>query len=313
MRKDDDVQPAGTARPNLALPPPRDAVFLVVGLLGVSLSGPLIAATVAPALAIAFWRNALGTAVTGSVMLLRNRAELRRISRRELGLSGLAGVFLAAHFATWIPSLTMTTVATSTALVATQPVFVATLAHLQGTFLPRRAWWAIGLAVVAAALITGADVSLSGRAVLGDLLAVLGGACAALYVTAGAKARTTMSASVYTTLCYGVCAVVLLIACVIGRQHVIGFSGNAWLKVVAITVVAQLLGHTLFNLVLRSTSPTVISIALLLEVPGAALVAFVWLHQHPPATAWPGLVLLLVALVGVVSARGTELPVEATE
>lgn len=313
MRKDGGVQPAGTARPNLALPPPRDALFLVIGLLGVSLSGPLIAATIAPALVIAFWRNALGTGVTAAATLVRNRAELRALTRRELGLSALAGVFLAAHFASWIPSLTMTTVATSTALVATQPVFVAAIAHVQGTFLPRRAWWAIALAVVAAALITGADLSLSGRAVAGDLLAVLGGAFAALYVTTGAKARTTLSAGVYTMLCYGVCSIVLLLGCVIGRQHLVGFSGNAWLKIVAITVVAQLLGHSLFNLVLRSTSPTVISIALLLEVPGAALVAFIWLHQHPPASAWPGLVLLLFALVGVVSARGADLPVEATE
>jgi len=85
--------------------------------------------------------------------------------------------------------------------------------------------------------------------------------------------------------------------------HVTGFSGNAWLKIVFVTVCAQLLGHTLINVVLHSTSPTVVSLALLFEVPGAALVAYLWLHQRPPASALPGIALLLAGLAVVVRAR----------
>jgi drug/metabolite transporter (DMT)-like permease len=101
--------------------------------------------------------------------------------------------------------------------------------------------------------------------------------------------------------------------CVIGGVPLHGYSGNAWLKLALVTGCAQLLGHSLINVVLRSTSPTVVSLALLLEVPGAALVAFVWLHQRPPWTAVPGLVLLLVGLAVVARAREAALPVEATE
>ena len=68
------------------------------------------------------------------------------------------------------------------------------------------------------------------------------------------------------------------------------------------TVAAQLLGHSLINLVLRSTSATFVSLAVLLEVPGAAVIAYFWLHQHPPGWAFPGLVLLFVGLVLVVRA-----------
>ena len=103
-----------------------------------------------------------------------------------------------------------------------------------------------------------------------------------------------------------------IIVCLVGRVRLGGYSGDAWLKIVAVTVVAQLLGHTLFNVVLRSTSPTVVSLAILLEVPGAAIVAYLWLHQHPPLTAVPGLVLLLGGLVLVSRSRGRQ-PVEAVE
>jgi drug/metabolite transporter (DMT)-like permease len=78
-------------------------------------------------------------------------------------------------------------------------------------------------------------------------------------------------------------------------------------------VAAQLLGHSLINVVLRSTSPTVVSLAILLETPGAAIVAYVWLHQHPPWTAIPGLVLLFAGLVVVARSRGDDSPVEAVE
>jgi drug/metabolite transporter (DMT)-like permease len=301
------------AAPALALPVPRDLVLIVIGLLGISLSGPIIAATAAPALAIAFWRNALGAAVTGSVAGAGRIGEFRGLSGRQWRTAAVAGILLALHFATWVPSLAMTTVAASTALVCSQPIFVVAIARFQGNRFPRRVWLGIAVAVLGAALITGADVSLSVRAVTGDLLALAGALFAAGYVTVGARARATMSAPVYTTACYSCCALLLLAACAVGRQPLVGFSGNAWVKIVAVTIAAQLLGHTLFNIVLRSTGPTVVSIAILLETPGAALVALLWLHQHPPLTAWPGVVLLLAAIATVITARGEELPVEATE
>jgi drug/metabolite transporter (DMT)-like permease len=49
---------------------------------------------------------------------------------------------------------------------------------------------------------------------------------------------------------------------------------------------------------------------LLLEVPGAALLAAVFLGQAPPWGVYAGLVLILVGLAVVVSARHTPAPVE---
>jgi drug/metabolite transporter (DMT)-like permease len=114
-----------------------DVLLVAVAVTAVATSGPLMAATAAPALAIAFWRNALGAGLIVPVALVRARDELRGLQRRERVLALVAGVFLAAHFATWVPSLTYTSVASATALVSTQPVWVALLARAQGVHVSR--------------------------------------------------------------------------------------------------------------------------------------------------------------------------------
>jgi drug/metabolite transporter (DMT)-like permease len=294
----------------VTVPPRRDAALIAVAVAAVSTSGPLIAATAAPALAIAAWRNLMASGVLLPIALVTRRAEIRSLDRREWRLSLLAGTLLAAHFAAWVPSVTLTSVASSTALVATQPVWAALLALAAGRQVGRPIWVGILVAVAGAAIITGADVTLSARAVAGDLLAVLGGMLAAGYVTAGAAVRVRISTTAYTTVCYSTCAVLLVIVCLAARQPLAGYSAGTWLKLAALTAGAQLLGHSLINVVLRSTSPTVVSLAILFEAPGAALIAAVWLHQLPPVSALPGIAVLLAGLAIVVRAGARAIPVE---
>lgn len=306
-------RPIARGRESLAVPPTLDCALIAVAVAGISFSGPLIAATAAPALAIAFWRNAFGALGSGALAGVRHLTELRSLDMRAVCVAAAAGVALAAHFATWVPSVTMTSVASATALVSTQTIFVALIARWQGRDLPTAAWIGIVVATVGTGLITGADIGTSGRALAGDGLAIIGGLSAGIYVTIGSRARERMTAASYTAICYTVCALALLVVCLIGRVSLHGFSANAWTKIILVTVCAQLLGHSLINVVLRSTSPTVISLAILLETPGAAIVAYVWLNQRPPWTAIPGLILLFAGLVAVARVRGDDAPVEALE
>jgi drug/metabolite transporter (DMT)-like permease len=298
------VPPRAPARDVLALPTGMHAGMLAVAVAGVSFSGPLMAATVAPALAIAFWRNLLG-AVASILALARRPSRLRDLAGkgRSVATAAGAGLLLAVHFATWVPSLTMTSVASATALVSTQGIFAALIARIQGAHVPRAAWWGSGIAVLGVLLVTGVDVSLSARAAAGDVIALVAGAAAALYMSAGARARQTLSTAEYTAVCYGSASIALLLACLVGGQALSGYPADSWWKIIAVTVCAQLLGHTLMNAVVGSTSPTVVALALLLEVPGAAVIAYVWLGQHPPLSAVPGLALLIAGLVVVTRAR----------
>lgn len=295
-------------------PAGSDAVLLSIALVAVSTSGPLMAATAVPALALAFWRNAMASGLLLPFVLVRCRAELAGLDRRERRLALLAGVLLALHFATWIPALDHTSVASATALVATQPVWAALVSRLRGVPVSRGVWIGIAVAMSGVLLLSGVDLSLSRDALLGDLLALAGGVFAAAYVVAGSEVRRSVSTTTYTFLCYSTTSLLLLGTCLVGRQALGGYDGEDWLKLVAITLGAQLLGHSLFNLVLRSVSATVVSMAVLLEIPGAALIAAVFLDQTPPLLALPAAVLLLTGLALVIrsGSRGTSpsVPVE---
>ncbi len=296
-----------------APPVPRvDALLLVVALAAVSTSGPLIAATAVPALAIAFWRNALAAGVLVPVVLTRRRAELRGLTRRERRLALAAGALLALHFAVWIPSLRYTSVASATALVATQPVWAALLVRARGHHVSVRVWTGIGVAVSGALLLSAADLQVSGRALVGDVMAVAGGAFAAGYMVVGSEVRRSVSTTTYTTVCYATTALLLLPVCLLGGQSLSGYGGREWLQLLALTAGAQLLGHSLFNTVLRSVSPTVVSLSILFEIPGAALIAALFLGQTPPLLAVPAAVLLMLGLGLVVRAgeSGPSVPVE---
>ncbi|MFI1991302.1 DMT family transporter [Actinoplanes sp. NPDC020271] len=283
---------------------PLTVLALVVAVLAVSSSGPLIAFASAPALAVAFWRNGLASVALTPVALGPRRAEVRdaiRGSKRRAGVFCLlAGLALAAHFATWMPSVQLGTVATSTALVATQPVWQGLIAAWQGRRPSATGWAGIVLAVAGAAWATGADVGVSGQAVLADVLAVLGAIFAAVYTALGEQARSALSTTTYTWICYGVCAVLLVIVCLVGGIRLSGYDGRTWAAILALVAGAQLLGHSMFNYALQHTTATTVSVLILLEVPGAALLARLWLGQSPRPGALPGLALLMAGVAVVV-------------
>lgn len=270
------------------------------GVLGIAASGPLMAATSAPALAMSFWRTAAGGAVLGSYSAVTKRAELRSLQRPQLLTVGFAAMMLAAHFACWVTSLKLTSVASSTALVCLQMAWVALFSRLRGHRIPGSVLAGMVVAFLGVLTISGFDAALSSEALVGDLLALLGGAFAALYTMAGAKVRQALSTSSYAALCYGGCGLVLLLVCLGTGQQLIGFDPMVWLLIAAVTVSAQLVGHTVFNHLLAVLSPMVVSLIILLEVPGAAILAAAFIGQAPPWGTYAGLTLILAGLAVVV-------------
>ena len=286
----------------------RDLGLLAVAVVAVSTSGPLIREADAPAFAIASWRNLLAVAALAVVVLARHRRDAAAVDARDRRLTTLAGLLLAGHFATWVPSINLTTVASSVALVCTQPVWAAALASRAGEPVGRRTWIGVALALGGVVVLSGVDLAVSGRALFGDALALAGGALAAGYVHVGAVVRRTVANPVYSLGCYAVAGVLLGVACLGSGDDLVGFDARTWWVIIALTVGPQLLGHTVFNRILPDVGPTVVSVAILLEVVGAALLAWWWFGEVPPAAAIPATALILagVGLV-VLDARAPEL------
>jgi drug/metabolite transporter (DMT)-like permease len=287
--------------------------LLVVGLLGVSGSGPLMAgATMVPAMAMSFWRTGLGAIAITPLALTRHRANLANMARREVVRSVFAGLMLAGHFATWVSALHYTSVASATALVCLQVAWVVLIARLSGHRITREVGLGLLLSLLGVVVVSGVDVTISTEALVGDVLALGGGIFAALYITVGSSVRVHATTTTYTFVCYTTSAIVLLASCLAFGVDLGGYGAKGWLLIASVTLVAQLLGHSIFNHLLSVMSPTVVSMVLLLEVPGAALLAGVFLSQTPPIGVYIGLAFILGGMALVLRARGeSDLPAEA--
>ena len=274
------------------LPTGRDIPFLISGILGIGASGPIIAKSQMPVPSMIFWRNIIGGLIMLPFALVRGEWK-RQVQRNAIKWSALAGFLLALHFICFFWAMKYTSVATGTALTATQPIFAAIFVKLTGGHIPKKSIGGMVIAFVSVIIITGIDLNLSLRSFQGDLMAVIGGALGAVYMMIGAKVQRDISTSTFTSVCYLVCGLSILPVVFLTNANLNGFSSNEWLLLGGLILGAQFLGHTLFNFSLKRVSPAVVSLIVFFEVPVSAILAYFWLGQQPPAGTIPGIIGLL--------------------
>jgi len=278
-----------------AIPAKPDLIRMGLGIIGIGTSGPLIAMSAMPILTLIFWRNLGGSLITLPFALRHAR------DRAGMKWAVIAGVVLALHFVGFFLAMRMTTVAAGTALVALQPIFAALFVKFSGGHIPSKAWLGMVVSFTGVVLVSGVDLTISFRAFLGDLAAIVSAALAAAYMIAGSKAQRTLETSTYTTVCYFVCAMTALPMALIAGNEIFSFEAKEWLILLGLILGAQLLGHTMFNSALKRVSPAVVSLIVFFEVPVSALLAAWWLDQRPPIGVIPGIVLILIGCVLVVT------------
>lgn len=280
---------------------------LVVAVFAISWAGPLVRFASAPALAISAWRLIISVAFIAVVLAVR-RPPVPRLRGRDWLLAGIAGVFLAAHFWSWIASLALTTVSSSVVLVSMQPVFVAALS---GAFLGERAtprqWSGIAVAVTGAVVIAWGDFGLGGRAIVGDGLALAGALFVSVYYVIGRRLRPQMDLWWYIFVIYGLAAVVLVAGIgLLPGVPLTGFPQRDWLIFTALAAGPMMLGHTAVNYALRYVRAYIANIALLMEPIGATLIAWLLpaIAEVPGPQTVLGGALILGGLAVTVLRRG---------
>lgn len=233
-------------------------------------------------LAIAAWRLGIAAFVLIFIGAAKAnvRSELANISRKNLLLAGLSGVFLAAHFAAWISSLQYTSVASSVALVTTNPIWIALFSWL--VFREKLGKWlllGIAAAILGSVFIFAADarletLSAGANPPLGNSLALVGSLTVCGYLLIGRRLRTTMSLLPYIVLTYSSAALVLLGMAWANGNALAGYSMLAWLCLLGLGLGPQLLGHSGINWALKHIPATFIAIAILGEPIGSSLLAW---------------------------------------
>ncbi|MDX1620047.1 MAG: DMT family transporter [Nitriliruptorales bacterium] len=292
---------------------------LVVGVVAVSSAAILIRFAIgddagvseaapghAAPLAVAFWRTVGGSLALVPFAVRHQRRAEAPLSRRDQGLLAASGAFLAAHFALWLWSLALTTVASSVTLVTMSPIFVALGGWwFLGERTTRRTWIGMAVTIVGAITIGFADaaaIDLGPRALAGDALAFGGALAVTGYLLIGRLLRRRLHVTTYASVVYGWAAAILLVLCLSTGTDLWGYDGTVWLAIAGLIVGPQLLGHTVFNTLLSSVSATVVSIVVLAEPVGATLLAWLLLDELPAPLFWLGAPLVLVG-VAVATAR----------
>ncbi len=279
-------------------------MLLVVGVVAVGFAAIFIRAADAPSLSIAFYRNAIAAAIVLPLAIVRHPGELRGLSRRQVALMLLSGAFLALHFATWISSLALTTVAASVVLVTSAPIFtVAAERVLYGTRVSRRVMTGILLALLGTLIISGGALAVSGRAALGDLLALAGAVAGAGYFLAGQRLRPAVSLLTYVGVVYTICAGLLLVTVLIAGDPLAGFDAKTWWMLLLLALVPQILGHGTFNYLLGDLGATVVAVAVMGEPVVSGLLAVAFFGEIPSWATIVGGVVLLAGIYVALTAR----------
>jgi drug/metabolite transporter (DMT)-like permease len=293
---------------------------LFFGILAVSTASIFIrfAQANVQSLVIAAYRLTFASLILFPYTLSKNGTELRRLTKSSYALALLSGALLALHFATWITSLQYTSVASSVVLVTTTPLWVALFsAPLLRERIPRLVLVGLIVALLGSSIVGIADSCkitsdglacptlsefIHGQAFLGDFLALSGAWFAAGYLMIGRKLRMHMSLPSYTFLVYGMAAVVLIMVVLVSRLPVSGYPPLTYLWLLALAVIPQLFGHSVFNWSLKYLPAAYVSISLLGEPIGSTILAYFLLGEVPNVIKLIGGGLILIGIY--IASRG---------
>ena len=274
-------------------------LVLLLGIVAISTGASFFRlATEVPALSKAAWRLILAVLVLLPMCLAYApwRYALFQLLREQTMAVLLSGAALALHFGLWVPSLDLTSVASSVILVTLSPLIVGLVAPLTGEPVswPMRA--GVTLAVLGAVVLAVGDAELGGGRLLGDAMAFGGAVAAAGYFLVGRRVRATVALVPYITAVYGVAAVLLALIALSTGAAMTGFDARSWGLLVLLALLPQLLGHSSFNWALAGLSATFVTVATLGEPIGSTLLAWWWLGEAPPVGALWGGALVLAGL-----------------
>ena len=276
-------------------------LIVLLGVAGTSLSAVLVRWSTAPSMVLVLYRMLFASLLLAPAVLLRSRDELKGLSRRELLLCLVSGVFLGLHFTAYFSALRYTAIASAVLLVDMEVFFVALCTVLLfRQKLPGRAWLAIVLTFGGSVLVAFADTGIGADPLRGNITALAGAFCMAVYTMIGTVCRKNVSTTVYTFLVYTCAALTVLAAALISGTPLTGYGAVNYLTALGMTVFCTLLGHSVFSWGLKYLPAACISTVKLMEPVFASVWGLLLFGEAPGwmVIAGGAIIILGIALYG---------------
>jgi drug/metabolite transporter (DMT)-like permease len=281
----------------MSQPTIRPYLVITTGIVAVSFASIFIRLAEAPSLVIAASRLIIASLILAPVALVRGKDELRSLTRGDLQLALLSGLFLGLHFATWISSLEYTSVASSVVFVDTSPLFVGLASHfLLKEKVSQKMFAGIAIAVLGGMIIGYGDFGLGARELFGDLLALAGAVAVSGYLLVGRKLRRHLSLLSYIFLVYATGAVFLVAVCLAMGHTFSGYPQRTYLMFVLLAIVPQIIGHSSYNWALKYLPATFVGVGTLGEPIGSSILAYFILRETPTLAKIGGGALILAGI-----------------
>lgn len=281
---------------NSKKPPVPVPLLMLIGIVAISFSSIFIKWSAAPASVQGMYRLLF----TSLLMLPFARpysGAAYALRRKDWLLLGCSGMMLALHFLLWMGSLKYTSVASSTMIMALEPVFIMLGAYiLYKERSTAAAILGLAIAIFGVVFIGWGDIGLSPDNMKGDLLSIGGTVAVAVHMLIGQKLVARMPSYLYSLIVFISAVLVFAIYNLLSGIPFFAYPAREWGIFILLAVVPTVFGHILFNWLLQYASATTVSMNILGEPVGASILAFLLLGEALTGLQWTGGVLVMGGL-----------------
>ena len=231
----------------------------------------------------------------------RYRQDLLRLTRRQALLAGVAGFWLALNLLLLFVSLEYTSVLMTTLLRRTTPMWIVLPEILIfGVVFSRRFWISLVITLVGVALVGLGGltaVQAGSDPLLGGGLALVGSFCFGAYLLIGRQLNNLIPPLLYSFLVFLSAAICISLAVAATGTPITGYSSEAYLWALVVTILAQVLGHLGMNLALQFLRATALAILLQVGVVVSAVIALLAFGEVPSVVQVAGSALVIYGVV----------------
>jgi len=256
-----------------------------------------------PTPVIISFRILLSALVITPIVWKYHRQELLKLNKRDILIAIGGGFWFGIHLMSGFEALKHTSVLVSSVLGGTLPIWVAILeVYVLRLRLNRVVWIGLLITLSGGIIITLAgsgDATLGDNPLLGSGLALMAAVAGAIYAIVGRRSRDKMSYLVYLWLAFTFGGLTSLSFVVVTGQSVIGYDFTAYLAVILLVIVPQLIGHGVYNYALRQLPATFVSVVGQLGIIISAVLAYLFFREVPHILEIPGSIAIILGITMV--------------
>jgi drug/metabolite transporter (DMT)-like permease len=285
---------------------------LTISIIAISFSAIFVKWSDAPASILSMYRMWLASILMLPIVW-KKRSEFKHIVKKDWFFLFFSGFFLALHFVLWFGSLKLTTVASSTIILALQPI----VSLVGGFFLFKErtslsALMTMGIAIIGAMMIGWGDFGLSQDAIMGDLLSFFSVIAVVGYLLIGQSIVKKISHWLYSFCVFFAASIILTIYNVSTGVSLSGYPAKEW-GIFLLLATVPTVSHVINNWLLKYVNATTISMSILGEPVGATILAVILLNEHLVNWQIAGGLLVLLGVFFFLSQQQKPLPQSVKE